>query len=276
MDSPTNTTEESNMTKPRWFIKPLTPQKDTPKKTPQKKKTIVDEAGLEYNSLSAVLEEVFDVGVFDLAMYSTHCAVGLLNDLIPEPPGVYVQGRLEPIVQFSPETPLFSASAYRSNADSDIVNYTTFTQCRESILSVNGKVICKPPVLLSKLFSSQCSYHYGAIYACLIGVAELLSNLHRGTETISPISTLGLQRLDLKNYVHSDVDPNDVVLDRDPGVLKLRNAVLDFVGRDVSAIYTLRLKNTTLYVEKGYVYRIVEYYRQLFAKMYRDDDLAEA
>ena len=261
------------MSKPRWFIKPLTPQKDTPSKKPVPKKNVpVNEVGQEYSGLSDVLNECFDVGVFDLAAYSVLCATGLLNDLAPEPPGVYVQGRLEPLVQFTPERPLFSASAYRNCAPPDITNYTSFAQCRESVLSADGVVLYRSPVLISKMFSSQCSYRYGAIYACLIGVAEMLAGLHHGTEAISPISTIGPTRRALSKYIHSDVNPDDVVLDRDPGALKLRNAVLDFVGRDVSAIYTLRLKNTTLYVEKGYDYRIVEYYRQLFEKMYRDAD----
>lgn len=55
-----------------------------------------------------------------------------------------------------------------------------------------------------------------------------------------------------------------------PAMSDLLTAVHDHIGRDRFNVYTLELSNTTLRIEKGNDYRVIEYYRPIFDKLEKE------
>lgn len=219
---------------------------------------------LEYASFSEVLTEVKDVAIFDLGRYVVRLPKPYRDILLPEPDGIYMQGVLEPVLTFSAKTAYYTKKQYEHAPKfPDILSFDNFIRSRQAVVDRNGKLIHICPVLAKDLFSKECSFNYSAIHLAAISVFDLLQQLHRHTK---PTTTLTSSQLNEHNYVKEgslkDRDYND-----QPGIIKLEERVMDFVGRDVQHQYHLRLQNTTLILEKGNDYRVIEYYRERFEKL---------
>jgi len=206
-----------------------------------------------------VITEVRDTCIIDLARYVTQLPVEYSSALLPEPPGVYVYGGLNPVVHFTPRSPIYAQSKYLTN--SNIRDFKEFINCKEDVVNASGGLIAHCPYINRNHFRETCTYNYSAIYLAAIAVWDMLHALHRETR---PITNVGLYTLEESNYLLPDVPADSFRIDNQPGIRALLTEVNNFIGRDLHHVYTLRLQNTSLFLDKGNDYRVIEYYRQLF------------
>lgn len=222
------------------------------------------EHDLDYASFGEVLTEVKDVAVFDLARYVVRLPKRYRDILQPAPVGVYARGVLEPILTFSEKTRYFTSKQYKTAPKfPDVLNFEQFATSKQAIVDKDGKVIHVCPAMVKDLFSTECSFEYSAVHLVGIATWDTMRRLHRHT---SPTSTLQKRQLCPDNYV-TDGALEHIDYEDQPGITKLVDRLLDFVGRDIHHQYHLALKNTTLTVEKGNDYRVIEYYRERFSSL---------
>lgn len=222
------------------------------------------EHDLDYASFGEVLTEVRDVAVFDLARYVVRLPKRYRDILLPAPVGVYARGVLEPILTFSEKTRYFTKRQYETPPKfPDILNFEQFAESKQPVVDKDGKVIHVCPALAKDLFSTECSFDYSAVHLAAIAVWDTLSRLHRHT---SPTTTLQKRQLNPNNYV-TDGALDQIDYEDQPGIIRMTERLLDFVGRDIQHHYHVALKNTTLTVEKGNDYRVIEYYRERFQQV---------
>lgn len=213
-----------------------------------------------YTSFAEVLNEVRDVYVDDLVRYTTRLPVTSLQNLRPAPRGVYIKGMLEPIINFDdPSKRYFTESQFRKKKMSESINsFDAFVSSKEIIVDERGKVICTIPCMLHSYFTPNCDFNYSAINIAISEVWHMLHNVVRNTNICSTIPTVNLDPLFwLNNGAESCPLDFSALTDR----------VYDFVGRDFMHAYSVRIKNTTLYVEKGNDFRVTEYYRRIFEEI---------
>ena len=215
----------------------------------------------DYKSFADVVHEVRDVYVFDLVRYAVRLPSDYLSCLEPEPLGVYTRAALEPLVIFNPDIPFYSLSQYkRDRLNPDITSYQKFIETTEPIVNYKGEVVCISPSRMRNLFQPKCSFHYSAIHLAAVAAWDVLRSLHRDTE---PMTTMPRHWLDERHWVLPDCkDVFDAASNSDLGYMV--DKLYDFIGRDVCSVYSLNMQNTTLVVEKGNDFRIIEYYRQIF------------
>ena len=211
-----------------------------------------------YNSFACVLNEVRDVYVDDLVRYTTRIPAESLQNLRPSPRGVYIRGMLEPIINFDDPTKRFyTESQFREKHTLNTINsFEEFVASKELIVDERGKVICTIPCMLRSYFLPTCDFNYSAINIAISEVWHMLHNVVRNNNICSTIPT---------NHLNPQYWLNDTTVPTCPfDVSALTDRVYDFVGRDFMNAYTVRIKNTTLYVEKGNDFRVVDYYRRIF------------
>ena len=223
--------------------------------------TATDE-NLEYRTFHDVVTEVRDTCIIDLARYVNRLPVEYSSALLPEPPGVYVYGGLNPIAHFSPRAPLYSMSQYRNNPNCpDIRNFKDFISCKEDVVNGSKGLVAHCPYINRHHFRETCTFNYSAVYLAAITVWDMLNELHRETR---PVTNVGLHTLEERNYLLPDVSHASFRIDAQPGIRDLLTEVSNFIGRDICHVYSLRMQNTSLFLDKGNDYRVIEYYRQLF------------
>lgn len=224
---------------------------------------------LEYACFADAWSEVRDVLVIDLTRYTQMLPDEFSECLKPEPAGIYLYGQLNPVVAFDSRYPLFSLKSYKAQKNNamlipDVADYNSFLACNDSIVDLKGKVVVKKSPRTASFYKDRCSYNYSAIYLLVTDVWDLLSGLHRET---NPTANISRNALYAENYVRDDIDAKAFRTDMNPGVSTVLRKVLDFVGRDICSLYSLRLNNTTLHVEKGNDFRVIEYYRARFEEI---------
>jgi len=216
---------------------------------------------LEYESFGQVLTEVRDVGLFDLARYTVRLPKRYREILLPEPQGIYMRGVLDPVVVFGAKSAYFTKKQYEHAPKfPDILSFDNFIQSRQPVVDKKGKLIHVCPVMAQDLFSAECSFPYGAVYLAATAVWEALGRLHRHTR---PTTSMAIKQLRPEQYV-TEGALEHIDYEDQPGIANLLDKVFEFIGRDLMSVYHLRLHNTTLILEKGNDYRVIEYYRERF------------
>lgn len=253
---------------------PVTPDLvDTPNKKEEGMERLDQISVAEYDSLHDVINESKSVLILDLARLGLEIRSLYKHCLKPEPEGVYVRGRLEPLIDFN-KTKALSVSNYRrQHFDDYLKTFDDFMACPEPVMDIQGQVITTiRPSLTANIFQKTCSFDRAAIYNAAYVVFELLKRLHPATYPTS--TTKILQKLDLYLFVkpehigHPDEEGMLEYNEEDhPGIEALMQRVYDFVGRDYACLYHLEMKNTELLIHKGNDYRIVEYYKGVFDRV---------
>ena len=219
---------------------------------------------LEYQTFHDVITEVRDVLILDLAHYTTQLPSEYAACLLPEPDGVYLYGALNPVTVFDPRMPLYSKQALDNHLAPDITTFEQFISCHSPIVTAAGKLVAKSPKQNARHYKNHCMYPRSAIYLAAISIWDLLNHLHRDT---APYTNLGLQQLVESNYLLQDIDPQTFRVDGQPGISKIQDEVLGFIGRDLHSVYSMRMNNTVVHLEKGLDYRVIEYYRARFDEL---------
>jgi len=220
---------------------------------------------LEYKSLSDVISEVRDVFILDITQYCYYLPTHFTDILNPEPLGVYAPNRLKPVFSFENGQAYYTANAYKARQAPDIWNFETFIKSSSPIYSPQGKFLCQAPSLAPYFFQQKCSYNYAAMHVAFILIYEMFSHLHSQTYIgiNLPMSALRLERYVKPEYLQAVLDERI----SHPGHATIAAEAYNFIGRDRYSNYRLKFENTTLIIEKGNDYRVVEYYRRLFDEL---------
>lgn len=232
-------------------------------------------AHIGYSCLNDVLTEVKSVRTFDLLRYTPAVLMSMGTQLGDAPPGAYLVGSLEPIVTFYPETPFYSATQWQHDpTHPDITDYARFIQCRDPILRQDGSLVCNPPAQMPKYYQDHCTHPYSAVY--LLANAALHHLSYENPLNRMPSTNLKDDELTVSRFVPNllDVYSGGAGFDR-AALLEVvcwhaRPFMTDidtFVAGDRWHLYHVRLQNTTLIIEKGNDFRVVEYYRYVFDKL---------
>lgn len=218
---------------------------------------------LEYECLIDVQSEIRDMCIIDLSRYVTRLKEDYTKCLYPAPTGVYIQGRLEPILEFSPQTAYYTLTQYKEKpAIPNILTYADFMASREVVVSRGGRAICPPPKMMRNVVSEECSFNYSAVYLTFIAVWEYLRGLHSQTY---PTTNVSVNKIREANFVLPELREAFDEADQ-PDLGALLELVEKFIGRDYCSVYHLKLQNTTLQLEKGNDYRVIAYYKSIFDK----------
>lgn len=226
----------------------------------------------EYSSLGEVISEIKETLTIDLARYCTFLPDRYKSCLVEEPKGLYLPGALNPIIDFSldingkPVASYFTKDQYRhSPFNPNIIDYVTFNKAKGPILQLKaGKLttVCESAQVLQNAAQKTCSFNYAAIWLAVCEVWEILNTLHRDTR---PDTDLPRSHLDRPYWLQPDHE-GFFYSQTHRGLAYLIDRIYEFVGDDIFNLYSMTLKNTTLHVEKGNDFRIVEYYRNIFEK----------
>lgn len=226
----------------------------------------------EYASLGEVISEIKEVLTIDLAKYCAVLPDHYRTCLVDEPKGLYLAGAMKPVIDFGldtngkPVASYFTADQYRhSPFNPDITDYPSFHRAKGAILQLkSGKLttVCESAQVLRNAVQKTCSFNYAAIWLAVCEVWEILSVLHRDTR---PDTDLPRSHLDRGYWVKAGSE-SYFQGQTHRGLAYLTDRIYEFVGDDIFNLYSVTLKNTTLHVEKGNDFRIVEYYRNIFEK----------
>lgn len=223
--------------------------------------------GLEYESFVEVATEARDLFIADLAVHTTHLPKSYAEVLRPCPSGIYTVGSVEPMVLFTDNTAYYTATQYEKMRKEkktlvmpDVRNFNDFISSREPVVDAAGKIIARSPILNKRMFRADCAFNYSAIHLAAIGIYDIFAHLNANT---TPRTNLQQAQLSQKNYLVDGYEewfkPDEI-----PGLESIVNDLYKFIARDIHAVYRVCLKNTTIHVEKGNDYRVIEYYRQIF------------
>ena len=83
------------------------------------------------------------------------------------------------------------------------------------------------------------------------------------------LSRIFHHRLSIEHFVKEEsMEIFDSLLEN--SLQELTRKLYDFVGRDYFHVYSLKINNTTMLIEKGNDFRVIEYYRRIF-EMYETE-----
>lgn len=217
----------------------------------------------EYSCLSDVISETRDVYVVDLVRFTVRLSTEYAGCLEPAPNGVYMRGSLEPIMVFGGHKKYFTAEQWKADrAIPNVNSFQDFISSLSPVVDEIGRVVCSSPRQMQQYFQDHCSFNYTAVHLAAVSVWNILRSLHADTR---PCTQMPREWLDERNYVLPET-LNAYYAGRLPDLDDLIDQVLNFVGRDHCAIYTMDLQNTTLRIGKGNDFRVIAYYRQIFER----------
>ena len=226
-----------------------------------------------YRSFADVSNEVRDVYIDDILSYVIRFSDELIDCLQPAPNGIYIKGHIDPLIDFSDHSKqYYSRSAWHNKKTNkidipDIVNQQSFLESTEPIYDDLGRVIMKtPPFLNRSIYLTEPSHHYSGIYLVLNFVNRFLMKLNPNSMQLSRIFH---HRLSIEHFVKEEsMEIFDSLLEN--SLQELTRKLYDFVGRDYFHVYSLKINNTTMLIEKGNDFRVIEYYRRIF-EMYETE-----
>lgn len=220
-------------------------------KESQMKRKGIDVDG--YSCIEDVYSEIRGVYMEDLLKHAVGLDKKVLDSLVPDPKGVYIDGVFEPLINLDTTRCFTADGKIELFTFEDIIN-----QPRVAV----GKKLLNIAAIRRRL-KDKPNYSYSACYYLIARVHEALSQLCREVHVTSNVSS---QRLQHEHWVRE----GDVVL---PSSNRIVSSVLDFIGNDTFSYYTVNLNNSTLVIHKHNDFRIVEYYRRIFDELEGDLEL---
>lgn len=216
----------------------------------------------------------------------------------PNPNAVFVAGRLFPIMDFDRNKYRVlskheeDSGQYSSRPTWNIRSFEDFIRCDGTVIDQEKKVVCRNPKQNKAAFSPTSQYSVGAVASIAHCLAQ---SIKENQDPNAYVSVLDIPPL--KSYLKDEFDPELVekrareqdehnALAKIEGrpldystipefniwnngkFLNLQNRVLEFIGRDRFNNVTIRIKGTTLYVEKGNDYRVLAYYKNIFDQVH--------
>lgn len=201
-------------------------------------------------------EEVLVVSLKEpsLALHS------VLNDKIyPNPPGIYVHGRLMPVI--TPNQTLFTLS------DGKQITYEDLPNINDDICDFEGKVLIKREIMLNKgrLLS------YGGFYP--IGALQLLkAAVNRYLQTFARFAVPFSNEHSAVRYLKPEYQHLLAEGFFDTYINGIITEIHEFVIQDLWRMYFTKVKGDDLYIEKTVDYRIYDWTRMQYEQLHSNDE----
>lgn len=255
----------------------------------------------EYASYADVQAVVTDTMVLDALKLIGHEDQAFLDCLVPEPRGVYLHSQLFPIVNFDEKkyrlkTPKESELGEKPlKPRYSIETFEDFVNATGVVLDEKDEIVCRAPKRFAKEFRDTPRWPINSLMVTITSVISILRDeMHPGAALTGDFPQTADKWLK-EDYQTAAVKARDYAYEEarrhaikeglpmpepepfqefnpyhNPGVEILLHAVRSFIGRDHTCGLRFTLTGPTLRIEKGYDFRILQYYQALFSKV---DDL---
>ncbi len=227
------------------------------------------------------LNETLEILRIDLANFTLQLSDRYVDMLIPPSPGVYFRGFISPVLTFGNGETYFSASRDTA-AGPDIRSFDDIWNVRGEIYDHEGQLRMVSIPWYKNSYTEYPYWHPAAIHIAYIYALETF-RMHRAENNYnSPYSNLGQELLDLRRYVKPEYLPQfdgsyesylqvrgaRHFYDEDnEDLIELGRRIRQFIGDNRNSVFRCYLNNTTLIVERGNDYRVIEYYRMMMDHM---------
>lgn len=225
---------------------------------------------LDYDSFSAVLEEVRDILVIDLKQLNLQIAdryKSCLKASSTTAEQIYFKNSATPYVSISEAQPLIGVDR---SGKYKLTSFRAFIQFKGIIKNRFGEVISNhPPYIRKKIFTSEASIDRAAILNAAVVAYQYLDLLCPQTRPTCSSSLRKGPRLYIKpeHLLVNQEGLIEFVEEDNPGIDQLFIILDEFTKRDRMCLYHITLNDTILKIHKGLDYRIVEYYRYKFEEI---------
>lgn len=232
------------------------------------------------DSYNHAYTETLETIRIDLSSYVSRLSRKYVDMLFPPPPGVYLNAHINPFLVFGEGRGYFSKAAMVNREDSpDIVCFDDVWRHPGLIYSNEGAALFNAVPSMASCFSEYPLWHPGAIYLAYIYALE---EFRYSNPMAQPFSNMERQMIDLRQHVRPEFLPvydgtySDYVLNRNANhfydeenedLIELGVTLKKFVGLNRNSVFRFYLNNTTMTVERGNDFRIIEYYRLISAHM---------
>lgn len=215
-------------------------------------------------TLSEVLEQTKEVMVIDLLDHVTSIEEQYLNALVEPTEGIYVTGSIEPL--FKPDQ-TYCMKAITTPGDLTIIPYNTILASKYDVLDKNGNLVisAKDLFLKKKFLSNKPSVPAVAIKAALAVVDDYITSVCRKANRNRCYNLYSL----VKHEYHSSMVSKDEFMHV---FERLLDQVMKFIGNDTWNIYFVKIKGTSLIIEKSVDWRVYRYYEDLFKAEENDEE----
>jgi hypothetical protein len=205
--------------------------------------------------LSEVLEHNKEVLIIDLLDHVTCVEDHYLKALVEPTKGIYITGSIEPFIK---ETgPYFMRELFPSPKGE--VSYLDILSTKSDILDSSGTQVIsgKDLVLKRKFLSLKPSIPVVAMKAALAVVDDYVTSVCRKANRNRTYNLYNL----VKPEFHSTIVAKDEFMHV---FERLLDQVMKFIGDDTWNIYFIKVKGTSLIIEKSVDWRIYRYYEMTF------------
>ena len=227
----------------------------------------------DQDSYRQALVETLSIFRVDLSNYVLRLPPKYVQMLKDPLPGVYMNGSINPHLVFDGQPYYSQKVVSRKFAQPDVHRFSDVWNVKGSIYNNDGVPVFTVMNGLRQYYNEYPTFHPSAIYIAYIYALEMFRYLN---PLAQPYSNLDRDFLDLRKHVKPEYLPNfngsyDDYLqtrgvthfyDEDNGdLLELGVLLRNFIGQDKYNVYRFYLSNTTLTIEKGNDFRVIEYYR---------------
>lgn len=232
-----------------------------------------------YNSLSDLLRETVGYGVFDLVPYVAQLDSSLLDTLNEPVGGLYLPGNVEPLFMEG-ETYWVAKRHERIAVSYDVILKDTLaskTPSQERILPPGELQNKDGEPVIKRLLYERIKHRLGvypsvSIRGCEVAIAVVIDYLN----TLCPYVNVPHRHYQLPALIKA---AHHSLLEKQTFETALDDLVLDvikFVGKDTWNIYQYKVSGTTLVLEKGLDFRIVDWHmNQITGNEHYDHDRGE-
>lgn len=234
----------------------------------------------DHDSYQHAILETLEIFRIDLSEYVMRLSPKYVNMLIPPNPGVYLNASIHPFFYFNGEEGYYSQEAMANKeAAPDVMKYADVWNKRGPIYNSTGRPVFNVIPGTQHYYTEYPIWHPAAIYIAYIYALESFRYLNPMAQ---PYSNVEKQLLDLRCHVKPEFLPyyngtyDDYLQTRtmhhfydeeNEDLILLGSRLKGFIGQNRYNVYRFYLNNTTMIIEKGNDFRVIEYYRLITSHM---------
>lgn len=235
-----------------------------------------------YKSFADVVKDVRETAAINLKEIVLYMSKELKDTFVPEPDAIYLTNSVDPLLNFDifdyvdeNKKPVTSIEDLKKAKEI----YQVF-RSRTSTKEKEYRKVCTVNPLLLRNIKTSPEVSYIGINVC---VAEAYRFFSQATTQRFGIHCLSEFEITLENFIKenrmtypqytSNLTPTELSIvdnltyyeeERRCFMHRLNERIEAFTGDDLFSTFRLRRSNTTLFIERGLDFRVIEYYRPKF------------
>lgn len=229
-----------------------------------------------YKTFSHVLMETLEYFVIDLANYTVRLSPRYQSWMLPAPEGIYLNNSIEPFIVFDGQGYFSHAQLIKDRTQPDIYTFDDVWRTMGPIYNIQGQQVFHATRFLQHACSRFPIFNRSAIHLAFIYIWDYFYALNKQYRPTCNVPNEWLQREQFvqpqflqRQYSAKDGEFLCSVFDDEENedLITLLREIQQFIKRDVYHYYRLHLSGTTLTIEKGNDFRVIEYHRLMFSHM---------